>query len=99
LLIKEGFNIQNKIVLCRYGFTFRGNKVKNAEKYGVSGVLLFDDPMRAAPPEARDKIYPNGDFLPPEGVQRGSLNYKEGDPSTPVYPSTSKNDKFVKKPK
>jgi hypothetical protein len=52
-------------------------------------VLLFDDPNRSAPKGASDKIYPNGDFLPKDGVQRGSLNSKEGDPSTPVYPSIS----------
>lgn len=64
-------------------------QVKNAEAYGASGVLLFDDPNRSAPKGAYDQIYPNGDFLPKDGVQRGSLNSKEGDPSTPVYPSIS----------
>ena len=90
-MAKNGINVTGKIVLCKYGMIFRGNKVKIAELHGAKGVLLFDDPSRSAPRNASHKIYPYGDFLPKDGVQRGSLNSKEGDPLTPVYPSISKS--------
>jgi hypothetical protein len=38
----------------------------------------------------RDQVYPNGQFLPKDGVQRGSIYLKEGDPLTPIYPSIGK---------
>ena len=76
------------MVLCRYGYSFRGNKIKNAQNYGAKGVLLFDDPFRNAPKGTSNMLYPNGQFLPSDGTQRGTIYTKEGDPTTPIYPST-----------
>ncbi len=59
----------------------------NGQIYGAKAVLIFDDPIRAAPLVVRDQVYPNGQFLPKDGVQRGSIYLKEGDPLTPIYPS------------
>jgi N-acetylated-alpha-linked acidic dipeptidase len=87
-LQNRSLSVKDKIVLCRYGGIFRGNKVMNGQVYGAKAVLIFDDPIRSAPKEARDQIYPNGQFLPKDGVQRGSIYLKEGDPLTPIYPST-----------
>ena len=36
----------------------------------MSAVLLFDDPRRSATRQAAKFIYPNGDFLPPTGVNK-----------------------------
>ncbi len=58
-----------------------------AEIYNAKGVILYDDPKKAAPLIAKDKIYPNGEFLPGQGTQRGSLYTKNGDLHTPIYPS------------
>lgn len=66
-------------------------KIQFAQKYGAKGVLLFDDPLRSAPPQHDNYIYPNGEFLPKEGVQRGTLLIGNGDPTTPNYPSTGLN--------
>ncbi len=67
--------------------------MKFAEKFGAKGAIIYDDPMSAAPHSAQDQdyIYPNGPFLPPTGVQRGSILSSSGDPLTPDYPSTGKN--------
>lgn len=73
--------------MCKYGQVFRGNKVKTAEKYGVKAVLLYDDPYRSAPLNKSDKIYPNGEYMPEYGTQRGTIYVNEGDPLTPSYPS------------
>ena len=56
-----------------------------AEKFGASAVILFDDPKRCAPKSGR--IYPNGEFMPETGTQRGTLFTGTGDPQTPLYPS------------
>jgi hypothetical protein len=55
--------------------------------YGAKGVILYDDPKRVAPSIAFDKIYPNGEFLPSQGTQRGSLYIKNGDIYTPSFPA------------
>ena len=89
LLANQSMNVSNSIVICRYGSIFRGNKIMNGQLFGARAVIIFDDPIRAAPFEVRDKIYPNGEFLPSDGVQRGSINLKEGDPLTPIYPSVA----------
>jgi len=60
-------------------------KIQFAEIYGATGVLLFDD--RSASPILANYIYPNGEFLPRDGVQRGSLMVTDGDPYTSNYPS------------
>jgi hypothetical protein len=49
---------------------------------------LFDDPYRNAPNGTSNMLYPNGQFLPSDGTQRGTIYTKEGDPLTPIYPST-----------
>lgn len=46
-------------------------KLLNTQTNGAKGLLLYDDPKRAAPKNASNRIYPNGEFLPPEGTQRG----------------------------
>lgn len=68
-----GQSVQGAIVMCRYGKIFRGNKIEIAELNGASGVLLFDDPLRAAPTTASQFVFPNGEFLPGDGTQRGTL--------------------------
>ena len=54
--------------MCKYGNGFRGNKIEFAQMFNASGVILFDDPIRSASSNAHDFIYPNGEFLPPSGV-------------------------------
>ena len=43
-----------------------------AQNYGAKGVLIYDDPINSVPNNQYDYIYPNGEFLPGEGTQRGS---------------------------
>lgn len=69
---KVGIDITDKIVICKYGRVFRGNKVGMAQNYGAKGVLIYDDPINSVPNNQYDYIYPNGEFLPGQGTQRGS---------------------------
>ena len=62
-----------------------------AEKFGAKGVIIYDDPKRVAPALLKDEVYPNGPYLPSEGVQRGTIYVLNRDPLTPNYPSTRTN--------
>ncbi len=85
---KLGIDVKGKIVLVRYGGLFRGLKVRNAQKRGASGILIFSDP--ADDGFAKGDVYPNGRFRPGSAIQRGSVQFLSlgpGDPSTPFGPS------------
>jgi len=87
-LEKMGIDVKGKIVLARYGAIFRGLKVRNAQKRGAAGILIYSDP--ADDGFAKGDIYPNGPFRPGSAIQRGSVQFLSlgpGDPSTPFGPS------------
>lgn len=64
-LLRQGFNVSGKIVLCKYGKIFRGNKVAFCEAYGAAGCIIYDDPKRSA--GDGQNLYPDGEFLPDSG--------------------------------
>jgi N-acetylated-alpha-linked acidic dipeptidase len=87
-LDRLGVDVRGKIVLVRYGGPFRGLKVRNAQKRGAVGVLIYSDPLDDG--YARGDVYPVGPFRPGTALQRGSvqfLSYGPGDPTTPGWPS------------
>ena len=80
-----GVEVAGRIVLARYGRSFRGIKAREAEARGAAGLLMFSDP--SADGFARGAVLPEGPQRPPRGVQRGSVLNADGDPSTPGRPS------------
>ncbi|MFW6039521.1 MAG: M20/M25/M40 family metallo-hydrolase [Gemmatimonadota bacterium] len=80
-----GIGVAGRIVLARYGRSFRGIKAREAEARGAAGLLMFSDP--SADGFARGAVLPEGPQRPPRGVQRGSVLNADGDPSTPGRPS------------
>jgi N-acetylated-alpha-linked acidic dipeptidase len=82
-----GVSVTGKIVIARYGHSFRGIKAREAERHGAAGLLIYSDP--ADDGYVRGDVYPEGPMRPPQGVQRGSIMNDDGDPSTPGYPSTA----------
>ncbi len=89
-LEKMGIDVEGKIVLVRYGEIFRGLKVRNAQKRGAEGILIFSDPGDDG--FAKGDVYPGGPYRPGSAIQRGSVQFLSlgpGDPSTPFGPSTS----------
>lgn len=89
ILKLRGIDVRGKIVLVRYGRSFRGIKGKVASENGASGCLIYSDPKDDG--FYQGDIYPKGPFRPPAGVQRGSvmdLPLHPGDPLTPGRPST-----------
>jgi N-acetylated-alpha-linked acidic dipeptidase len=83
-----GISVRGKIVIARYGRSWRGIKPKVAAEHGAIGCLIYSDP--------RDDgywvgdIYPKGSMRPWQGVQRGSvmdMPTYPGDPLTPGWGS------------
>jgi len=78
-------SVQGKVVIARYGRSFRGIKAREAEKRGAVALLIYTDPLDDG--FARGDVYPDGPMRPLEGVQRGSVFNGTGDPLTPGYAS------------
>ncbi len=81
-----GVSVEGKVVLARYGRSFRGIKAREAEKRGARGLFIYTDPLDDG--FARGDVYPEGPMRPNTGVQRGSVFNGQGDPTTPGYAST-----------
>jgi N-acetylated-alpha-linked acidic dipeptidase len=89
-LDRLGMEVRGKLVLVRYGEIFRGLKVRNAQKRGALGIMIYSDP--ADDGYARGDVYPFGPFRPASAIQRGSVQFLSlgpGDPTTPGTPSVN----------
>lgn len=89
-LAAEGVSPQGKIVLVRYGGSFRGVKAKVAEENKAAGLIIYSDPRDDG--YHGGDVYPKGPWRPATGVQRGSVLYifrYPGDPTTPDGPSVA----------
>ncbi|HKP46926.1 MAG TPA: M28 family metallopeptidase [Pyrinomonadaceae bacterium] len=87
-LEKAGVDVKGKIVLARYGNSFRGVKAKVAQDHGAIGLLIYSDP--ADDGYAQGDVFPKGPWRPLTSAQRGSVQYlfqSPGDPLTPGTPS------------
>lgn len=85
----RGIDVKGKIVIARYGASWRGIKPKVAAEHGAVGCIIYTDP--------RDDGYYHGDVYPKGGhrnensVQRGSVmdfTIHDGDPLTPFIGAT-----------
>eukprot|EP00475_Leptophrys_vorax_P039792 TRINITY_DN724_c0_g1_i3.p1 TRINITY_DN724_c0_g1~~TRINITY_DN724_c0_g1_i3.p1 ORF type:complete len:665 (+),score=166.95 TRINITY_DN724_c0_g1_i3:1585-3579(+) len=77
-----GIDLSGKIALVKYGRSFRGLKVLNAQNYGMAGCLIYSDPQDDG--YAKGNTYPEGPWRPASGVQRGSVQFLSrcaGDPA------------------
>jgi N-acetylated-alpha-linked acidic dipeptidase len=88
VLAKLGIDVRGKIVIARYGHSWRGIKPKLAQENGAVGCLIYSDPRDDG--YFQGDVYPNGPMRPPQGVQRGSvmdMPLYPGDPLTPGWAS------------
>lgn len=88
-LEKLGISVKGKIVLARYGGSWRGIKPKVAYEHGAVGCLIFSDPKDDG--FFQGDVFPDGPFRPEFGVQRGSvmdMPIHTGDPLSPGWGST-----------
>ena len=87
-LSKYGIDVKGKIVIAKYGRSWRGIKPKVAQEHGAIGCLIYSDPQDDG--YGAGDVYPVGPFKNKYGVQRGSIMdmvIYPGDPSTPNYAS------------
>jgi len=88
VLKKLGIDMKGKIVIARYGGSWRGTKPKVAQEHGAVGCLIYSDPKDDG--YYQGDVYPKGAYRPPEGVQRGSvldMALYPGDPLSPGFAS------------
>jgi N-acetylated-alpha-linked acidic dipeptidase len=87
-LKKQGIDIKGKIVIVRYGRSWRGLKPKLAQDNGAVGCLIYSDPREDG--FFQNDVYPRGPMRPADGVQRGSvmdMAIYPGDPLSPGWAS------------
>ncbi|HEV2879921.1 MAG TPA: M28 family metallopeptidase [Pyrinomonadaceae bacterium] len=87
-LKKIKVDVKGKLVIARYGRSFRGVKAKVAEENGAVGLIIYSDP--ADDGYMQGDVYPNGPWRPETSAQRGSVLYLfqyPGDPLTPGQPA------------
>lgn len=87
-LKKVGVDVKDKIVIVRYGNSFRGVKAKVAQDQGAIGCIIYSDP--ADDGYMQGDVYPKGPWRPVASGQRGSVQYLfdyPGDPLTPGQPA------------
>ena len=88
-LARRGISVAGKIVIARYGGSWRGIKPKVAAEQGAIGCILYSDPYDDG--YYRGRVYPDGPFKPEHGAQRGSvadMPLFPGDPLTPGIGAT-----------
>jgi len=79
-----GISVQGRIVLARYGRSWRGIKPKVAAEHGAIACIIYSDP--------RDDgfwvgdVYPDGPMRNEQGVQRGSVMDMPRYPGDPLSP-------------
>jgi len=89
-LERLGIDVKGKIVIARYGRSWRGIKPKVAAEHGAIGCIIYSDPKEDGYYEG--DVYPKGAFKNEHGVQRGSVMdmvIYPGDPLTPGIGATA----------
>lgn len=94
-LERRGIDVKGKIVISRYGGSWRGIKPKVAAERGAVGCLIYSDPKNDG--FYQGDTYPKGPWRNENGVQRGSvmdMPLHPGDPLTKGIGAT-KNAKRI----
>ncbi len=88
-LERLGIDVKGKIVIAKYGGSWRGIKPKVAQEHGAIGCLIYSDPEEDG--YYQGDVYPKGSYRPKDGAQRGSvldMPIYPGDPLTPGIGAT-----------
>jgi N-acetylated-alpha-linked acidic dipeptidase len=90
ILERHGVDVKGKIVITRYGGSWRGIKPKVAAEHGAIGCLIYSDPRDDG--YGPGDVYPKGAYRNENGAQRGSvmdMPVHPGDPLTPGIGATA----------
>jgi len=88
-LERRGVSVEGKIVIARYGGSWRGIKPKVAHEHGAIGCIIYSDPRDDG--YWQGDVYPEGPWRMEYGAQRGSVEdmpVYPGDPLTPGRAAT-----------
>jgi N-acetylated-alpha-linked acidic dipeptidase len=88
-LAERGIDVKGKIVIARYGGSWRGIKPKVAAEHEAIGCLIYSDPRDDG--YFQGDVYPKGAWRNERGAQRGSvadMPLYPGDPLTPGVGAT-----------
>ena len=83
-----GISVKGKIVIARYGGSWRGIKPKVAAEHGAIACIIYSDPKEDG--YYVGDVYPKGSMRSADGVQRGSamdMPRYPGDPLSPGWAS------------
>jgi N-acetylated-alpha-linked acidic dipeptidase len=86
-LAKLNLDVKGKIVLARYGRSWRGIKPKVAWEHGAVGCIIYSDPRDDG--YFQGDVYADGAWRPGAGVQRGSVMDMPIHPGDPLTPGTA----------
>ena len=79
-----GVSVRGRIVIARYGRSWRGIKPKLAAERGAIGCIIYSDPRDDG--YFVNDVYPQGPMRPWQGVQRGSVMDMPTYPGDPLSP-------------
>jgi len=89
-LERRGISVEGRIVIARYGGSWRGIKPKVAAEHGAIGCVIYSDPRDDG--YFQGDVYPEGPYRMEHGVQRGAVQDMPrypGDPLTPFVGATA----------
>ena len=95
-LERRGISVEGKIVIARYGGSWRGIKPKVAAEHGAIGTILYSDPRDDG--YWQGDVYPDGGYRMEYGAQRGSVQDMPtypGDPLTPFVGATEDAERLT----
>lgn len=98
ILEERGISVRGRIVLARYGGSWRGIKAKVAAEHGALGCIIYSDPHEEGYFEG--ETYPKGAWRNETGVERGSvadMPVYPGDPLTPGVGATKEAKRLAQK--
>ncbi|OEL15853.1 putative glutamate carboxypeptidase 2 [Dichanthelium oligosanthes] len=92
-LASRGVAVAGKVALARYGRIHCEDIAHNARAAGAAAAVVYTDPLEygGAPGEG---WFPDAQWLPPSGVQVGSLFRGVGDPTTPMWASSEGSERL-----
>ncbi len=95
-LARRGISVEGKVVIARYGGSWRGIKPKVAFKHGAIACILYSDPRDDG--YFQGDVYPEGPFKMKWGAQRGSvadMPQYPGDPLTPFVGAKEDTERYT----
>ena len=95
-LERMGIDVAGKIVIARYGGSWRGIKPKVAHEHGAIATIIYSDPRDDG--FFQGDAYPKGAYRAEFGVQRGAVQdmpLYPGDPLTPGVGATADAERMT----